>query len=144
MSVFSDLQEDARLSAEQDPTGDGLADVLRAVRVLAGQSRQVVSDAGEVLDREVDMAISIAERLRDETLSPEILTEARTGRLTSAIRGNAHRIIDLMADTGGAATVVAVRFVERITDEPREPLTSRPSAANAQTVSGAEEVAASG
>lgn len=124
MSVFPDLRQEAERASVDRETGAGLADVMRSVRALARESRQIVTDAGEVLDREVAMAISISERLRDETLSPEILKEARSGRLTSAARGNAHRIIDLLADTGGAATVVALRFVERIADEPRRPAAS--------------------
>ena len=104
-----------------DP-GDGLQDVTRSVRVLARRSRDLLTDAGEVLERELLMAVSVSERLRDEAISEELLADARALRLHSGLRDTAHRTIDLVADAVGVAAVTAVRFGESLADQPRAAL----------------------
>lgn len=102
--------------------GAGLEDVVRSVRRIARSSRELATDAGEVLERELAMAVSISERLRDESVSGDLLKQARSGRLNSGLRSSSHRIVDLLADALGVATVSAVHFGERMADEQRGPL----------------------
>lgn len=100
----------------------GLEDVTHAVRVLARNSRSLIADAGEVLEREVSMAVAMSERVRDEAVSKEMLKEARALRVHSDIRDSAHRVVDLVADAVGVASISVIRFAERMADEPRPPL----------------------
>lgn len=97
----------------------GLEDVTAAVRVLARNSRDLVTDAGAVLEREMAMAIEMSERLRDETVSRQLLKQARSLRVQADLRDDAHRVVDLVADAIGVASVSVVRFAERMADEPR-------------------------
>lgn len=99
----------------------GLDDLTHAVRVLAHSSRDLVTDAGSVLERELAMAVTVSERLRDEAVSEELLREARSLRVQSGLRESAHNVVDLVADAVGVATVTAVRFGEAMVDEPRSP-----------------------
>lgn len=122
------------------PAG-GLEDVTRSLRVLTRSSRDLVIDGGEVLERELAMAISLSERLRDESLSPEVLKRARSGRLNRQFRDDAHRVVDLVADVGGVAAVQAVRFVEQFADQPRPRLASEEKAV-ASTAADAEALGA--
>jgi hypothetical protein len=92
------------------------------LRVLVRNSRNLVIDAGGVLERELAMAISLSERLRDESISPETLERVRPGRLNQRLRDDAHRIVDLVADVGGVAAGLGVRFVEQFADTPRSAL----------------------
>lgn len=111
----------------------GLEDLTRAVRALAHSSRDLLTDAGGVLERELAMAVAVSERLRDEAVSEELLRDARSVRVQAGLRDSAHHVIDLVADAVGVATVTAVRFGEAMVDQPRSQL---PAA------SGAEEPAA--
>jgi hypothetical protein len=104
--------------APQSPAA-GLDDVTRSVRTLARSSRDLLTDAGGVLERELAMAVAVSERLRDEAVSEERLKDARSVRVQSGLRDSAHRVIDLVADAFGVATVTAVRFGESMVDQPR-------------------------
>ena len=112
----------ARDEERASSPGAGLEDVTRALRVLTRNGRDLVTDVGEVLEREVAMAVSISERLRDESVSKELLKDARAGKLQGGFRDSSHRIVDLVADAMGVATVSTVRFGERIADQPRRRL----------------------
>lgn len=103
-------------------TAAGLEDVTRSLRVLTRNGRELVVDGGAVLERELAMAITISERLRDDSFSAEALERARKGRLNSTLRADAHRLVDLVADVGGVAAQSAVRFAEQLADAPRPSL----------------------
>ncbi len=100
----------------------GLDDVTRSVRTLARSSRDLLTDAGGVLERELAMAVSVSERLRDEAISKERLKEARSGGIQSGLRESAHRVVDLVADAFGVATVTVSRFSETMIEQPRPEL----------------------
>lgn len=100
----------------------GLEDVTRAVRTLARSSRDLLTDAGGVLERELAMAVAVSERLRNEAVSEELLRDARSVRVQAGLRDSAHRVVDLVADAVGVATVTAVRFGEGMVDQPRPEL----------------------
>ncbi len=97
----------------------GLQDLTRSVRVLARSSRDLITDAGGVLERELAMVVEVSERLRDQTVSEELLREGREVRVLSGLRRSAHSFVDLAADAVGVATVSAVRFGEAMVDQPR-------------------------
>lgn len=103
-------------------TAAGLEDVTRALRDLTRSGRDLLVDGGQVLERELSMAISISERVRSETLAASILEEARGAPLNQRLRDDAHRVVDIVADVSGVAVLSAVRFVERFVDEPRPAL----------------------
>jgi hypothetical protein len=117
----------------QDPTATsttaaGLEDVTRSLRVLTRNGRELVTDGGLVLERELAMAITLSERLRDDAFSADALERARKGRLNSTLRADAHRIVDLVADVSGVAASSAVRFAEQFADAPRPSLATEESA----------------
>jgi hypothetical protein len=109
-------------------TGTGVEDVTRTARQVTRSGRDLITDVGEVLERELAMAVSISERLRDETVSKAMLAEARTLRVQSNVRDSAHRVVDLLADAVGVATLTVARFGERLADEPRRALSGREAA----------------
>ena len=113
----------------------GLQDLTRSVRVLARSSRDLLVDAGEVLERELAMAVEVSERLRDETVSEQLLREGRDVRVLSGLRRSAHSVVDLAADAVGVATVSAVRFGEAMVDQPRRETT--PTVGTATVATGA-------
>ena len=104
----------------------GLQDLTRSVRVLARSSRDLITDAGGVLERELAMVVEVSERLRDQTVSEELLREGREVRVLSGLRRSAHSFVDLAADAVGVATVSAVRFGEAMVDQPRPEPTAAP------------------
>lgn len=121
----------------------GLEDVTRALRVLTRNSRELLVDGGGVLEREVAMAISISERLRDETFSAESLQQARSGELNKRLRDDAHRVVDLVADVGGVSAATALRFVEQLVDLPRVQLAAIERGTPEEGGAGGEAAAAS-
>lgn len=108
-----------RSTSTKRDSAAGLEDLTRSVRVLARSSRDLITDAGGVLERELAMVVEVSERLRDETVSEELLREGRQVRVLSGLRRSAHSFVDLAADAVGVATVSAVRFGEAMVDEPR-------------------------
>lgn len=96
--------------------------VTDSLKVLARNSRDLLTDVGNVLERELAMAVSLSERLRDESVSAKILAEARAGKLQAGLRDSSHRIVDLVADAVGVAAVSAVRFGDQLVDQPRKRL----------------------
>jgi hypothetical protein len=103
----------------------GLEDLTRTAGQVARSGRDLITDVGEMLERELAMAVSISERLRDQTVSQQMLSEARSLRVQSSVRDSAHHIVDLIADAVGVTTLTIARFGEQLADEPRPPLRAR-------------------
>jgi len=103
----------------------GLEDVLVAVRNLARQTRSLAEDGAGVLERELAMALSVAESLRDKVISAKALEQARANPLLSRVRSDAHRAVDLGMDALSTSYVFGVELVETVIDRPRPALTVR-------------------
>ena len=103
----------------------GLEDVIVAVRNLARQTRGLAEDAGGVLERELAMALSVAESLRDKVVSAKALEQARAHPLLSRVRVDAHRAVDLGMDALSTGYVFGVELVETVVDKPRPALATR-------------------
>lgn len=97
----------------------GLEDVVRSVRELARSTRDVGLDAAHLMERELSMVITLSERIRDTTLSPEILHKSRAQPLPAALRRDVHRAVDLVADVASVAYVSATDFFEGLIEERR-------------------------
>ncbi len=106
----------------EQPTG--LEDVVRSVRAVVRASRAVGEASADVLERELAMALSISEQIRDNVFSEEMLQEARTEGLPARLRSDAHRALDLAADAGAIVYNSALAFLENFADERRAPLAS--------------------
>jgi hypothetical protein len=102
----------------------GLEDVIRSVRILTRNTRQLGESTASVLERELAMAISISEHLRDGTFSKETLKKARNEPLPAALRRDVHRSVDLVADMASVAYTILIGLVEAFVDQPRPPLIS--------------------
>lgn len=111
----------ASVAIRQDEAA-GIEDVFRSVRVLARQTRGLAESAASVAERELAMAISIAEQLRDSVISPETLERARREELPARLRQDAHRTLDLVADAASVAYVTVLGFAESFIDDPRPPI----------------------
>jgi hypothetical protein len=103
----------------------GLEDVIVAVRNLARQTRGLAEDAGGVLERELAMALGVAESLRDKVVSAKALEQARAHPLLSRVRVDAHRAVDLGMDALSTGYVFGIELVETVVDKPRPGLTVR-------------------
>lgn len=97
----------------------GLEDVIRAVRDLARRTRGLAEDAAGVVERELAMALTAAEQMRDAVTSPKALEEARAMPVLARLRSDGHRTVDLGMDFVATAYVFSVRFVEGFLDTPR-------------------------
>ena len=106
----------------EKPTG--LEDVTRSVRAVLRATRSVGEASADVLERELAMAINISEQIRDNVVSEKMLKEARTEGLPARLREDAHRALDLVADTGAIFYNSALAFLEKFADERRQPLAS--------------------
>ncbi len=104
----------------EQPTG--LEDVVRSVRAVVRASRAVGEASADVLERELAMAISISEQIRDNVFSEKMLEEARAEGLPARLRSDAHRALDLAADAGAIVYNSALTFLENFADERRAPL----------------------
>lgn len=117
---MSKVVHELGLDSLEDRTG--LEDVIRSLRRLTRESRNLAVTGTEVMERELAMAITISEQIRNGVLSEEALKEVRTEGLPAQLRKDAHRIVDLVADVLAVGSLSAVRFAEHFADEPRPPL----------------------
>src|SRR5207249_2354815 len=60
-------------SAQGKEPATGLEDVVRSLRRLTRNSRNLATESGDVLERELGMAIQISEQLRDSVFAEESL-----------------------------------------------------------------------
>jgi hypothetical protein len=102
----------------------GLEDVIHSVRVLARQARGLAESAGGVAERELAMALTVAEQLRDSVVSPEALQRVRSHELIGRFRHDAHRAVDYAFDGVASVYVFGTELVEGFLDRPRPPLAS--------------------
>jgi len=116
---------------KEQPTG--LEDVTRSIRAVMRASRAVGEASADVLERELAMAISISEQIRDNVFSEKMLEEARTEGLPARLRSDAHRALDLAADAGAIVYNSALAFLENFADERRAPLASLNATSNTLT-----------
>ena len=103
----------------------GLEDVIVAVRNLARQTRGLAEDAAGVLERELAMALTVAESLRDQVVSAKALEKARENPLMSRVRVDVHRAVDLGMDALSTGYVFGVELLETAVDQPRPALSVR-------------------
>lgn len=108
-----------------DADRTGLEDVLVAVRNLARQTRGLAEDSVGVLERELAMALTVAESLRDKVVSAKALEQARAHPLLARVRNDAHRAVDLGMDALSTTYVFGVELVETVVDRPRPALVVR-------------------
>jgi hypothetical protein len=105
----------------------GLEDVLLSVRRLARQTRGLGEEFAGVAERELAMAIGIAEQLRDSVIAKDALEEARKFELMARLRQDVHRAVDLAMDAASAAYVFGTKFVETLIDAPRASISASTS-----------------
>jgi hypothetical protein len=109
-------------------TRTGLEDVVRSLRDLTRTSRSVAVTGTEVMERELAMAITISEQIRDDVISKSALEEMRdSSTIAGRLREDAHRAVDLVADAATLAARSGVRFAELFADTPRPALASAPA-----------------
>lgn len=97
----------------------GLEDVLRAARQLARETRGLAESTAGVLERELAMALTVAESLRDRLVSPQALEQSRAHPLMARLRTDAHRAVELGMDVIATGYVFGVDLVENFVDRPR-------------------------
>ena len=97
----------------------GLEDVLRSARQLARESRGLAESTAGVLERELAMALTVAESLRDKLVSPAALEQSRAHPLMARLRTDAHRAVELGMDALATSYVFGVDLVENFVDRPR-------------------------
>ncbi|HET9051824.1 MAG TPA: hypothetical protein VFO60_08975 [Candidatus Dormibacteraeota bacterium] len=112
-SPGTELAEEART---------GLEDVVRSLRELTRTGRTLATSSADVLERELAMAITISEDIQRSFIAPHALEELRTTGLAGRLREDAHRALDLAADTATIASLSVIRLAERFADQPRPAL----------------------
>ena len=107
-------------AAASDPQRAGLEDIMLSVRNLARQARGLSEGVAGLAERELAMALSVAEQLRDKVIAREALEEARSVELMARLREDAHRAVDLAMDAASTAYVFGTQFFETFVDQPRK------------------------
>jgi hypothetical protein len=103
----------------------GLEDVTRSLRGLLRSGRRLTENTFDVAERELAMAISISEQMRDGIVTEKALRRAREEGVSGRLRQDAHRTVDLLADAGAIAFVTFMDFLEGFADTRRPPLPNK-------------------
>jgi hypothetical protein len=110
-------------AANPEPQANvGLEDVTRSARALLRTTRNLGTASLEVVERELAMAISISEQIRDELVTPQALERSRKQGMISQFRNDAHRTGDLAIDAGALVFDSALDFLEKFADTRRQAL----------------------
>ncbi|GEM_PF-2935997 len=112
----------ATANTETQSDNVGLEDVARSVRGLLRSTRNLGTASLEVVEREIAMAISISEQIRDGLISPQALERSRKQAMIGQFRNDAHRTVDLAIDAGGLVVSTALDFLEKFADSRRRSL----------------------
>ena len=105
----------------------GLDNVTAAARELAQRLRETTVAVGEVAEQELAFVVGLAEDIRDKSVSPELLKEARSLPVLSGLRVTSHRVVDLGFD----AVSVGVKLGSDAFDDFLAPRAERRSIATA-------------
>src|SRR5579862_2004853 len=76
-------------------------DVLASLQSVTRGGGRLAESGGNVLEREINMAVSLSEDIRDAVFSEDTLHKARSQALNGRLRRDGHRVVDLLADVGG-------------------------------------------
>ena len=76
----------------------GLDRLTAEARDLADRLRETTTALGSFAEQELAFVVGLAEQIRDRTLSPELLREARAMPVVSGLRVTSHRVVDLGFD----------------------------------------------
>jgi hypothetical protein len=119
--------------------GPTVDDVVRSLRVLTRTGQDLVMDGSAVIEQELAMVISLAERLSEESIPSGTRERVRSGLLNRRIREDTHRVVDLVADVGGVVAAAGVQFIDTFV-EPRRPAPAAEAAAAVEepTVDGSD------
>ncbi|WP_299964316.1 hypothetical protein [uncultured Roseobacter sp.] len=120
------------IKAETDQTPErarvtGLENVRASARELANRVRDTGLSIGEFAAEELSFAVSLAEDLRDRTVSAEVLKEVRGYPTVNSFRNSTHRVVDLGFD----AVAIGVKIGTDLTDQVLAPRDQRTAIANA-------------
>lgn len=102
--------------AFEEQTRATVEELSKSLRTLVRSGRTVADAAGNVMERELAMAIRISEALRDDVFSKELLERARQEPLAVRMRENLHGAADLIGDLGALAYHTFFRFVDSFAD----------------------------
>jgi ABC-type methionine transport system permease subunit len=83
----------------------------------------LLESATGLVERELAMAIRVAEQVRDEVIAKEALHEARERPILSAFRRDAVGIVNLAADAGALTVHNLSKLATRYTEHLRPPVT---------------------
>jgi hypothetical protein len=80
---------------------NGIDDILASLQSVTRGGGRVAVTGGSLVEREINMAISLSEDIRDSLFSAEALAAARAQPLNKRLRTDGHRLVDLLVDVGG-------------------------------------------
>jgi hypothetical protein len=115
--VMSDTPEPVKVLEE------GAQEIARSLGALADSSIRLVETGADVMERELALVIRLAQRVRDQVISADLLAEARKQPVPAKFREDAHAIVDLVADVAAVIVQSSVNFVDGLTS--RKPVTGQ-------------------
>jgi hypothetical protein len=120
-------------TASRTPKETGIDDLAQSLRSLTRSGRALLTDGGNIVERELAMAITISERLRGDIFSENVLEDVRSRPFNARLRADAHRAVELVADVGGVLVTGAAQFARQIAEERRPPLRGSASPRDAKS-----------
>lgn len=100
----------------EEQTRATVEELSKSLRTLVRSGRTVADAAGNVIERELAMAVHISEALRDDVFSKDLLERARKEPLPARFRQDLHSAADVVADLGAIAYQTFFRFVDSFAD----------------------------
>ena len=101
----------------------GLDNVTAAARELAQRLRESTVAVGDLAEQELAFVVGLAEDIRDKSVSPELLKQARGLPVLSGLRVTSHRVVDLGFD----AVSIGVQLGSDAFDDFLVPRAERPA-----------------
>jgi hypothetical protein len=92
---------------------NGLDDLLASLQAVTRGGGRLAVSGGNVVEREINMAVTLSDEIRNSVFSAEALKDARAHPLNGRLRKDGYHLVDLLADVAGVTVHGAIRAADR-------------------------------
>jgi hypothetical protein len=108
----ADISAEGQLDLMGTDLRSGLDDLLKSLETVTKGGGRLAVSGGNLIEREIRMAVGLSDQIRDSVFSSEALDEVRAQPLYGRLRSDGYRVVDLLADVGGITAQGIIRAAD--------------------------------
>ncbi len=103
----------------ENKTSGGIENVAKSARTLLRSLSGLSTTSLKMIERELAVAISVSEQIRDGLVTPLALESTRKKEVVNQFRADAHRAVDMAIDAGGLVLNIGLDFLDKFAEPNR-------------------------